>query len=77
MTVQELIDILKKHDPTQRVIISGYEGGFHDVEGVKFLPIKLDDCSNWYYGPHEQTSYENATEIALIITRIPNPNCAD
>ena len=77
MTVQELIDTLKKHDPTQRVIVNGYEGGFHDIKDVEFLPIKLDDWDSWYYGPHEQTSHEDATEIALLITRVPNPNSRD
>lgn len=77
MTVQELIEILKQQDPDKRVIVHGYEGGFHDVEGLKFIPIKLNEWSSWYYGPHEQTEDEEAIEIALLVERVPNPNSRD
>lgn len=77
MTVQELIEILKQQDPDKRVIINGYEGGFHDVKGLKPLPIILNDWSYWSYGPHEQADDEHATEIALLVERVPNPNSVD
>ena len=54
MTVQELIEQLKKVDPEARVFVKGYEGGFNDAtcDGV-IRPFVLDYHDEWYYGKHE------------------------
>ena len=58
MTVAELIAELKNHDPTIRVVISGYEGGVSDVTFVESLTVALDvNKETWYYGDHEETWY--------------------
>lgn len=56
MTVKELIESLSKiEDQDLRVMTSGYEGGFNDLENINTLPIHmaLDVNTEWYYGKHE------------------------
>ena len=73
MVVKELIEHLQKLDPDKRVIVYGYEGGFHDIEGLQLLPIKLNENNSWYYGPHEQIDARCCDETAYLINRVPNP----
>ena len=56
MTVKQLIEELSKiEDQDLRVMTSGYEGGFDDLENVNSEPIHmaLDVNTEWYYGAHE------------------------
>jgi hypothetical protein len=75
MNVQQLIEELQKHPPEMRVIIHGYEGGYHDLTSPESRPIRLNvhepDC--WYYGPHDDEDYslgnqDSSKETALLIT---------
>ena len=73
MTVQELIDKLQNHPPEMRVIIHGYEGGYHDVDHLEDTPIRLNVHDQWYYGPHDDADYmlgdqSGQTETAVLIT---------
>ena len=57
MTVKELIEKLSTiEDQDLRVMTSGYEGGFNDLENINTLPIHmaLDVNEEWYYGRHER-----------------------
>ena len=61
MTIQELIEALQAYDPTMRVMVDGYEGGYNDVQISNFYTneIALNIGSHkgvWYYGPHETAS---------------------
>jgi len=56
MTVKQLIEELSKiEDQDLRVMTSGYEGGFDDLEtkanNIQFMA--LDVNKEWYYGKHE------------------------
>ena len=56
MKVRELIQALSKiEDQDLRVMTSGYEGGFDDLEtkanNIQFMA--LDVNKEWYYGKHE------------------------
>ena len=42
MNVSQLIDYLRQFDPTLRVIVKGYEGGFDDLTAVKTQAILVD-----------------------------------
>jgi hypothetical protein len=54
ITVEQLIEQLKLHDPKLPVMMPGYEGGVYDGP-TKFqvanVAIGVND--EWYYGPHE------------------------
>jgi hypothetical protein len=55
MTVQQLIDELKKCDPSTRVFVPGYEGGFNDIRpSLEITNMALDVYEEWYYGSHEK-----------------------
>jgi hypothetical protein len=56
MTVKQLIEELSKiEDQDLRVMTSGYEGGFNDLEtktnNIQFMALDVND--EWYYGKHE------------------------
>lgn len=54
MTVEELIEELKKYPLNSTVMIHGYEGGYKDVSELEKATMRLDINSAWYYGPHEK-----------------------
>jgi len=53
MRVKELIEKLEQLDPDLHVMVSGYEGGYHDVEVSPVRRFKFYQNSAWWYGPHE------------------------
>ena len=53
MTVQELIDALQNCPKDMMVVISGYEGGYNDMSGLKTIRLKLNSNTAWWYGSHE------------------------
>ena len=68
MNVSELIELLKIYPADMRVCVKGYEGGLCDVNGASVRDIQLNVNKEWYYGPHEEVSYEEkADEQALLI----------
>lgn len=66
MTVEELINELKKQDPKAMVIRSGYEGGVEEVTIVDEVIIKLNVNSEWYYGSHEIDSSNGDTKAIYL-----------
>lgn len=53
MKVSELINFLSKFDPSTRVMVRGYEGGYDDLEDVKEKDVVLNVHDEWWYGKHE------------------------
>lgn len=66
ITVQQLIEQLQNFDPTQRVVIVGYESGYKDLTQIKPVVLALDVNTEWYYGPHEKTEDENGTHAVFL-----------
>jgi hypothetical protein len=75
MTVRQLIEVLQKvEDQDLRIMVSGYEGGFNDLEtqanNIRFMT--LDVNNKWYYGSHEvvtrfDTGFEHQIVKAIIL----------
>jgi hypothetical protein len=55
MTVNELIENLKKYPPDMRVIITGYEDGYNDISIIEEKQIAINALTEWYYGQHIDT----------------------
>jgi hypothetical protein len=53
MTIERLIEELKKHDPQTLVVVSGYEGGCKSDLSVTPTKLRMDANTESYYGPHE------------------------
>jgi hypothetical protein len=75
MTIKQLIEELSKiEDQDLRVMTSGYEGGFNDVENINLTPIymALDVNTEWYYGKHEPVDnlYEATNSNYQIVKAI-------
>jgi len=54
MKVKELIEKLQTLDPETMVVVSGYEGGFHEVTTTEIVKIALNVNTSRYYGEHEE-----------------------
>jgi len=54
MTAKELIEILKKLNPSTMILVEGYEGGLSDIIEAKTLKVERDINSEHYYGRHEE-----------------------
>ncbi len=65
VTVAELIQELSAFDPTLRVCVSGYEGGYKDVrkDRIWVRRISLNVNDEWWYGPHDEGEEETAIVI--------------
>ena len=66
-TVAELIEELRKLPAEMRVMVRGYEGGYHDCQTPAIEPIKLNVNSEWYYGPHDTPSDHESSDVKAAI----------
>jgi hypothetical protein len=64
MNVGQLIEQLKNYPQDLRVVVSGYEGGYNDVDTFENIKIVLDYHEARYYGKHEdvESLYVNNVE---------------
>jgi hypothetical protein len=56
MTVAQLIEQLKNYPSDLPVVVSGYEGGYNDVDTFETIKIVRDYNEEWYYGKHEDVA---------------------
>lgn len=55
MTVAELIEELKKHDPSLTVTVDGYEGGYTSEISIVECELAKNVNDAWYYGEHDDS----------------------
>lgn len=61
--VSELIDHLKTLDQNLCVFTRGYEGGVCDAAlPLEEITVKLDENTEWFYGPHEEINAKEVVE---------------
>lgn len=54
MKVIDLIQRLQEFDPEMLVVLTGYEGGYSEVQGIVDQRTFVEDVNcAWFYGPHE------------------------
>ncbi len=66
MTVKELREFLEKYPPNIPVVVSGYEGGWDDVEprSISKKEMLLNCGKETYYGQHEELFFVKKEDIA-------------
>ena len=66
MTVKELRELLKKYPANIRVVVSGYESGWDDVEqkSISKKEVLLNCGKQTYYGKHEELYFVKKEDIA-------------
>ena len=77
LTVAGLIEILKTHPQDMRVIVSGYEDGYDDIQpsNIRVTSIAINqNIESWVYGDHGDAQASDQSEQALLIAR-PNADC--
>jgi hypothetical protein len=65
MKVKELIEQLQSFDLDAMVVISGYEGGYSEVDSIDNIKLKLNVNKAWYYGKHEECSNAETTAVRI------------
>ena len=77
MTVAELMEFLSEYPPELRVVVTGYEDGYDDVERERTSvhEIRLDVNTEWYYGRHGYPEQPGAGAVvsALVFGRNNGP----
>lgn len=67
-TVAQMIAELQKLPPDMRVMVTGYEGGYHDASEPKVDDIRLNmHRGSSYYGPHDHANYLNGDQSGEIV----------
>ena len=73
MTVKELREQLANYPDEQRVVVSGYEGGYDNVKALSAQKIQANanwkdgDKMEWCFGRHSMGEDTDYTEIAVLI----------
>lgn len=59
MTVNELIEQLKKYPGDARILTPGFEGGYGDIDDMtaEDIVFNVNSKDDWYVGPHEYVSF--------------------
>jgi len=71
MTVKDLIKHLSDQDPSMRVVVQGYEGGYDEVDSTHLVPIVKNKHKQdkWWDGEFSEVVVDDADEIALMLPR--------
>jgi hypothetical protein len=75
MNVKQLIEILSKEDPEKRIIVDGYEGGFDELDEIKYKCITPNPDKTkedlWYLGEFEECIKDpnSDEEMAILLPR--------
>jgi hypothetical protein len=72
MTVNELIEKLKKLNGDSVILVQGYEDGLSDIGLIKESKAVFNVHSEDWNGPHEED--EKAENPVVILHRKHNPN---
>ena len=64
MNVKELIEELSTLHTEALVVKSGYEGGLDNIQGARYIKVKLNVNTVWYYGPHEED--KDGIEVVFV-----------
>jgi hypothetical protein len=67
-TVAQLISELQKLPSDMRVMITGYEGGYHDGGAPTVKDIRLNVHEEEFYGPHDDADqYDEGESVKAAI----------
>ncbi|MBF0177996.1 MAG: hypothetical protein HQL63_14285 [Magnetococcales bacterium] len=67
MTVAELMELLKQHAPTMRVVVAGYEGGYNDLSSIKPIRMVPEADTRWYCGAHAEADDGNENAVTALL----------
>lgn len=72
MTVEELIEELKKLPSDRRVLVQGYEGGYSEARINTSVLVDLNVNKQSWYGPHEKSNPGPGDIVAAVLLRERN-----
>lgn len=62
MNSSELIALLKRLSPDQKILIRGYEDGYNDIQKLVPLRVKYKPDAEWYYGEYAESDDKDAID---------------
>ena len=75
MTVNELIEELKKHSPDKKVVVRGYESGYNDVLKIVEMDVFPNPGQNeWYFGEYEYANKEEDKKLSTPAVELYGDN---
>lgn len=67
MTVAELIELLKQHDPALPVVVAGYEEGYNNLSLVAQVRMVPEADTRWYCGAHQEADDGNEKAMTALL----------
>lgn len=69
VTIEQLINELKKYPQDYHVLVDGYEGGLDAILSTKEIGVKYDESKAWYYGAFDEDVGSDIKAVRLLSTR--------
>ena len=71
MKIKELIEKLSQEDPEMRVVVTGYECGYDELQELITVGISknLNKKDKWWEGEFHEAPKINSFETALLLPR--------
>jgi hypothetical protein len=69
MTVAELIEALRAHDPSMTVVVDGYEADYCDSLGFEVVTVGPHDPDHSWWNGNRPLSREPDAERVLCLSR--------
>ena len=70
MTLIELTNecnrLAEIYPPSTMIVRRGYEGGYKEVDDLNPIALKLNEHTDWYYGPHEEVQKNQQHDCVAI-----------
>lgn len=69
MTVKELIDELKKHNPEKTVLVSAYEEGYDELKRVLEIKVNFKESDKFWRGNYSDFPLDECLISAILLPR--------
>lgn len=69
MTVGELIEKLKTHNPDKLVLVSAYEEGFDELKDVREIKVNYKESEHYWRGNYEDYPLDECLISAILLPR--------
>lgn len=71
-TVGDVVMLLERLDPSMRIVVDGYQGGFEDLRTIELVPIEVEaNADRDSFGPYQLDTSDNAEQALLLAGLTP------
>lgn len=69
MTVKELIEELKQHNPDKIVLVTAYEEGYDELKSVHEVKVNYKESDKYWKGNYSDFPLDEALISAILLPR--------